>query len=175
MVEVTGTYCLDDLRRFHYFTFWRRGWWLYILVAIPLVILAARAPGADSSTRFANALPFVALLFIYTIFYAVAPDLGAWNQLRKQAHLRDPVSYAFTPETIMIRGTGSSSTIAWSILFKVRETKSLFILYMGPNSGEVVPKRFFQSPDEMERWRALVGASMGAKPIEEPGFVGRWC
>ena len=56
----------------------------------------------------------------------------------------------------------------------VRETKSLFLLYLAPRRAVIVPKRFFESPEQMEQWRQLVLAAVAPKKIEKPGLIGRW-
>ena len=175
MIELHGTYSLDDLTRLHHFQIWYRGWWLYPIVALILVVLAVKSPAPDLATRIVNSIPFLLLLLAYTIFYVIVPFVGSWNQFRKQTYLQDPVVFVFTPKAMSMTGVGISSTTAWNRVIKVRETKSLFILYQGPGSAEMVPKRFFEGPEEIHRWLQLVASRVDPKLIEKPNFIGRWC
>ncbi|MGO9095579.1 MAG: YcxB family protein [Bryobacteraceae bacterium] len=62
-----------------------------------------------------------------------------------------------------------------SELKTLRETKSLFLLYSMSNLAMILPKRLFQSPEQMKQWRQLVLAAIAPKKIEKPGLIGRWC
>jgi hypothetical protein len=57
----------------------------------------------------------------------------------------------------------------------VRETKRLFLLYQVPYLATIVPKRWFESPEQIETWRQIALAGMGPKGIAKGGVVGRWC
>jgi hypothetical protein len=180
--ELNGTLDLADITRFQYFHTLRRTWpiavftALLMLLLVPILVLGGIAnPEPAWRTIFTNALPFFLLLAFCILFLGVMPRRNARKQLAAQSYLREPITYIFTCETITGTGPSAHWSIAWNVLKRVRETKTLFLLYHAPNIAVVVPKRFFQSPSEIEKWRQLVVTYVDAKRIEKPGVVGRLC
>jgi hypothetical protein len=178
-VELHGTLGLAELTRFQYFHILRRSWPLVVVVLIFIVpILASAAianPDPNARAMLTNVTPLLLLLLFYTLSIGVMPYRNARKQLTAQSYLREPITYIFTSETISCSGTNASWSMAWNILQKLRETKSLFVLYHGLNLAVIVPKRFFQNAAEMEKWRQLVLGCVAPKRIEKPGLIGRWC
>jgi hypothetical protein len=180
--ELHGTFDIADMTRFQYFHT-LRGLWpiaifavLVLILFVPLLVLTAVAnPESDWRTVLTNALPFFLLLLFWLFILGVMPLRNARKQLVTQSYLREPITYIFTSETISGTGPSMHWSTAWSVMKRIRETKSLFLLYHGPNIAVIVPKRFFQNPSEMENWRQLVMTSMDPKRIDKPGFVGRLC
>lgn len=122
-----------------------------------------------------HVVTIIIVLLFWALFMGVMPYRNARKQFATLSYLGEPVTYVFTSETISGTGTSASWSTAWNALKVLRETNSLFLLYHGPCAAVIVPKRFFQSPAEMEKWRQLVLACVAPKPIEKPGIVGRWC
>jgi hypothetical protein len=182
VVELRGTFMLADLVRFQYFHVFRRAWLVFVFIAflaivgLPLLaLLRSSDPEVSWWSVYKSAVPFVSLLLLWAFLIMLMPYRNARKQLAGQIYLREPVTMVFSPEAINSTGTGTSGSMAWSLLKHVRETKSLFLLYHAHNMAAIIPKRFFESPDEMERWRQLVAACVDPKLIERPSFIGRWC
>lgn len=180
-VEVGGTLEVADLARYQYYHFLRRLWPVVILLVCAAVLIGPAAiylivtANADElRTRLANAVPFLLLIAFWLSLPIVVPRWAAKKQLKTQSYLREPVSYSFGRDGIEMNGQSVSSRMAWSTIREVRETKSLFLLYHAPNIAIVLPKRFFDGVDELERWRRLVAAAF-SKGISSSLPVGRWC
>jgi hypothetical protein len=71
-------------------------------------------------------------------------------------------------------GMHFSSEIGYEALWSVRETKSLFLLFLGAGSAVVLPKRFFKDPVQQSDWRILLEQRILPKSITTSGFLGRW-
>ena len=180
--ELRGTLRLADVTRFHYFHTLRRTWpigaiaALLLILLVPSLVFAAIAnPGSGWGTVLTNAIPFFGLLLLWLLLLGVMPYFTARKQFAAQSYLREPVVYAFTPETISATGSSMRWSIAWNVVKRVRETKSLFLIYHAANVAVIVPKSFFTSPSEMETWRQIVATHLGSKLIDKPGLVGRSC
>jgi len=165
--------------RFQYFHTWRRIWPIAVFVAliiialVPLLVLIAISnPVYVWHYIFTNAPSFVIFLLFLALIMGFMPYRNARKQFAAQSFLREPITYVFTFETVSGTGPSASWSIAWNVLKRIQETRSLFLLYQGPNIAVIVPKRFFQSTAEMEKWRELCVAH---KRIDKPGVVGRWC
>jgi YcxB-like protein len=184
VIELHGTFTLSDFVRFHYFHTLRLCWWLLAIVAVFLLIVAplflalfvnTYPPVVSWSSVEEGAVPFVAGCLVLTYALTVMPYQRAKKQYAAQNYLREPVRTSFAAEGISSEGSGISSKVVWSIVKQVRETKSLFLLYYSANMALIVPKHFFEAPDQMDQWRQLVAASIDPKLIEKRGLVGRWC
>ena len=163
-IELQGTVVLADLVRAEYFSVLRRIPWLSVIAIILFVLIAP-----------VNAAPLGFIVLVLALITALIPYRIARRHLRDRSYLHKPIAWVFDSEAISSAGTGISSRIAWGLLKRVRETKSMFLLYHSRDAAVIVPKRFFRSLDEMDRWRQLVAAYVDPKLIEKPSFVGRWC
>jgi hypothetical protein len=67
-----------------------------------------------------------------------------------------------------------SSEISYEALWAVRETKSLFLLYLGAGSAILLPKRFFKDAAQQSDWRIFLQQQISPKRIMRSGFLGRW-
>lgn len=72
------------------------------------------------------------------------------------------------------RSDSACSTITWSNVREVCETKTLFLIYLGADIATVIPKRFFRNAGLIEAWKQDVTRNMG-KPIISKGFVATFC
>ena len=180
--ELHGVLGLGDLTRFQYFHALRRAWpiamfaALILIFVLPLGVLAMTLnPNSDWRTVFTNALPFVLLLALWLFLLGVMPYRYARKMLKAQGYLQEPITYTFTDETISGVGSSTHWSLAWNVMKRIRETKSLFLLYHAPNIAIIVPKRFFQSESEMEAWRQFVTRYLDSKRIDKLGLVARMC
>jgi len=181
--QLYGTLDLGDLARFQYFHTFRRTWpvavvaVLILTLVMPLSTLAIIAnPDSDLRPIFTNALPFALLLVLWLFLLGAMPYRNARKALTAQNYLREPITYTFTDETISGMGPSARWSIAWNVIKRMQETRSLFLLYHAPNVAVIVPKRFFQSAREMELWRQLVASYLDSKRIDRPtSGVARLC
>lgn len=182
VLELQGTLHLGDLTRFQYFHTLRRTWpiaaicALILIFVVPLTAFVVIAdPESDWRIILTNAAPFGLLLVLWLFLLGFMPYRNARKALASQAYLREPITYAFTAETISGAGPSAHWSIAWGVVKQIRETKSLFLLYHAPNVAVVVPKRYFQDGSEIDTSRQFVAPHLAAKRIEKPGFVARFC
>jgi hypothetical protein len=181
VIELSGTLTPGEVARFQYFHTLRRTWPV-LLFALPFLVVLLPFLAIESSTNpesswgavLSNAAPFFVLLVVWLVILLYIPYRQAGKQYRSQKYLHEPITYRFSPEGVSGAGPSISWTLTWDIFKAVRETKSLFVMYQGPNIAVVLPKRFFADSAAADEWRRLVSSSM-SKPIEQPGVVGRRC
>jgi hypothetical protein len=181
VIQANGTFRVGDLARSQYFIALRRTWWfigfwvLGLILVAPFVVFIAIGHREGSDAVLQNAIPFALLVSLWVFLVSVLPYRSARRDFAARRHFRDEVSFVFTTEAVSTTGTGLSSSVSWSNVTRFRETNSIFLLYFGPNSASIIPKRFFRSQDEIEKWRELLASSVDPKLIEKPTFIGRWC
>jgi YcxB-like protein len=66
--------------------------------------------------------------------------------------VKETITYTLDATNISVAGDSSQTLIAWSSLYKVKELKGWFLLYVDRNVAHFVPKRSFQ-PDELIKFR----------------------
>jgi hypothetical protein len=89
-------------------------------------------------------------------------------------HVGEPSTLQFMEAGMRRTSPSSSSQFQWNVVTRVFETRTLFVIFVG-EGNLLVPKRYFQSVDEMFAWRAVVEAGIAPKKIVKPGFVARHC
>jgi hypothetical protein len=149
-VEIRGRLLLTDLIRFQSFYSLRRGTMAVLVasVAISSAVMARYVAVRASQTT-------------------ARPPLAAYS--------RGPLAQTFIAQGFSGSTSESSWNCAWSTLKFIGETRSLFLLYQLPYIAIIVPKRWFESAEQIETWRQIATAGIGSRGIEKPGLVGRWC
>lgn len=179
-IEINGTVAAGDLKRFNYFHYLRRTWWVVavlftLLVAGFALSLLVGFNTGDYTIFRENGLTLgFVMLFWIAIFFGM-PHLGAQAMLKSSAAVGHPVAYIFTPNGFRCKGKDHSSKLAWNHIWKVSETGSQFLLYVNAGGAICVPKRFFEDEAQIQAWRGLVASEIAPKTIEAPGFVAKWC
>ncbi len=149
---------------------------MILILFVPLAAFAVTAnPESEWAARLTNASPFALLIVLWLILLGIMPYRNARKAMASHAHLREPITYAFTVETISATSPSAHWSIAWDLVKRLSETKSLFLLYHAPNMAVAVPKHFFQNTPELDSWRQFAAARLGSERIEKPGIVARFC
>ena len=178
LVELSGTFAFRDLLRFQYSQCYQRTWWIILLmmfISLVGVVLALVVAMLTSDLELArdNGTPFLLLLAFWTCI-ATTPYRGAKRLMKTSAYFSAPITYIFTLRGIHSTGIHISSDISYEALWAVRETKSLFLLYLSAGSALVLPKRFFKDAVQQNDWRLLIEQRIFPKGIAKPGLLGRW-
>lgn len=139
-----------------------------VLLAVAVAVLTS-----DWGLVRHNGTPFL-LMLIFWIFIMATPYLAAKRLMKTTIPLSAPITCIFSPRVIQRTGTHFSSEISYEALWAVRETKSLFLLYLGAGSAILLPKRFFKDASQQDDWRILVEQRISPKHITKSGFLGRW-
>lgn len=79
--------------------------------------------------------------------------------LKKTPGLQGNVRFQFDESGYALETMQARAEVKWAALSKWSETKKSFLLYQNPRIGSVVPKRFFQSPGDVDAARNLLIAS----------------
>lgn len=92
---------------------------------------------------------------IFVLYLAIAIYRNANSNFKTTKTLHETLSYEFNLEGVTVIGQTFNSTIQWNSFHKVREFKKWFLLYTNKQIAMLIPKRAFNSPSEMESFRAL--------------------
>jgi hypothetical protein len=117
---------------------------------------------------FSFILPVLGVLIsTLAIRYLLIPFQIA-NTFNKRKDLSEPITYEFDGAHISSSALTNQSSRPWSDICEIKENKDICLLYFGLNCFYIIPKRFFTSPEDMEKMRSWVYES----PVIKPNNVG---
>lgn len=74
--------------------------------------------------------------------------------------LHESVTYEITSSFISMNGESFNSTLHWKTLYRVREIKGWFLLYTTRSTALIIPKKVFNSNEEINTFRNLAFSSV---------------
>jgi hypothetical protein len=178
-IELEGVITVGDTARFVYYHQLRKTWW-YLL---PLILLAASMLGLSilawvllgTTDLLRNAGgPMAVVLCFWGWCFGWAPYRYAQKILGKHAASGEAVKLAFDESGIDWQGPNASSHMGWEAVEYLDETRTLYLLYIGPVAAIRVPKRFFSNAARMETWRTLVGERLSGDKVRPRSWIGRY-
>ena len=163
-VEVSVSLSVWDIYRFQARTLFERFWFV---LAIPVIVLGlalflfiavwfsptqAAAHATQTGQVLVNALPLVGL---FSFIFLVLPYFSAVSA-RKNPNLHGDSVYTLSPAGVRIRGPHGEAELRWSAFVRAKELKWAFLLYPQKNVAHVIPKRGFQSNEDVLQCRELL-------------------
>ncbi len=175
MIELHGAYRFADSLRLQLYYRFRRTWPLVIAAFfISCVALALLAAGPRREFLFMLCL-FAILFGLWLALNVVLMFWTACRQLGVKGCLKETVSLAFSADGIECRrGSGDRTKVNWTDLHTINETKTFFLLHMGPGVA-IVPKRFFMSDEQMDLWKRVAATGIAPTKIVTRGFARILC
>ncbi len=85
-----------------------------------------------------------------------APLLAARNFVQKNPSVLGPTNQTIGPTGVFTENARGQATLGWNAYQRVRETPEVFLLYAQSNFATVVPKRCFNGPDDIQRYRGII-------------------
>jgi hypothetical protein len=92
----------------------------------------------------------VLFIVLFLLFLPVSVFRGATANYKATKALHEPITYAFTPDSITTYGESFQSTIQWNALHKIRESGPWLMLYTNKQVAMMIPKKAFASDAELE-------------------------
>ena len=84
------------------------------------------------------------------------PFVAARDFVRKNPDILGPSNQTIGPKGVFTENARGQATLAWNAYQRVRETSDLFLLYPQSNFAIIVPKRCFNSQDDVHRYREII-------------------
>jgi hypothetical protein len=106
-------------------------------------------------------LVLIGLVFAINLvpFYVLA----ARAQWRANPQLHEEFQLTLTPEQLHFKAVTSDSTLHWECYSTYYESENIFLLVQGKSMYNIVPKRAFRSPEQIEEMRSLLASAIQAK------------
>ena len=85
------------------------------------------------------------------------------KQYKSSPIMQNEMEYTITDEFIESSNPLSGGRIAWDGIIKAVESDTEFLLYASSKFSNFLPKRIFDSAEQMETFRSLVKEKLGEK------------
>lgn len=140
----------------------RSSWAIRVLFWISVAFLGWMAYSVlrDSETHFLNGLMavvgvamFLSLILFLKLF---GPWLGARQFVKKNPTKLGPSKVSISSHGVDYESLQANTTAKWSAYPRILETKDLFLLYTQSNIAQILPKRCFENPDEINDLRKIL-------------------
>jgi|GEM_PF-4411457 len=95
------------------------------------------------------------LLFVMGLSYVV-PHFAARSFVKKNPNKLGPVTHSIGPDGTSYEGQHGSGRTTWEAYQRIRETKELFLLYPQSTFAQILPKRCFDNPRDIETYRQIL-------------------
>ena len=128
--------------------------WIYAFIFIMDVALLVALLSQWQKTGEVNSfLAFVLAIGIVAFVYIVANNIIRMVKTAKLEDSKPVFHYTFTKGTMHCDADGNGFDLAWSQLYKVIETKKMFLVYVNKEAALIVPKSSFNSNEDIEAFR----------------------
>jgi hypothetical protein len=127
-------------------------------VVYPLLLVSRIATQNPTDHWWAFFIPWAMLLFLIAGQYFNAKKHMASNKA-----LSETIHYVFSQAGINATAASSSGSTAWQNVFEAHETGRNFLIFISKNMMYTIPKRCFHSTEQLESFKALLRAQLGAK------------
>ena len=172
-IEISGLYQVRDFLRFRIYTGLRFVWPVILLLLVISVLGFVWLPFAEPRDR-SGAIQLALIPLFWSALLVAPQPFAAKRQFNSQPYLKEPVSFHFDAAGMQSKSAAGGGEARWPAFHRVRELGSMFVLYTAPNLGSLLPKRFFQSAEELAAFRELVAAGIAPKKLARPGIWSRW-
>ncbi|MGE5630803.1 MAG: YcxB family protein [Caulobacteraceae bacterium] len=103
------------------------------------------------------------LLFVITFFTINLPLIvkkSSRKMMAKNAQIKQTQHYQITEQKIIFGSENGNGQLTWDKVFEVREDKNFFTIYINKTQAYLIPKRFIDSPRDIETIRDIVKQSV---------------
>lgn len=160
-IELQFKLTRDDIREFQLQHLIRnRGRRLLILLGILVLVCLYFAVSFYQESGWPGALsiciPFVLFVALWWFILVRALTRGA----AMNPALFEQQQYTFRTEMINMKGETFSAEVSWGHMTKLTETQNLFLLYSGPMTARILPKRAF-APEQVAAFLQMARTTEG--------------
>lgn len=145
-----------------------------VRMPVPLAAPAPKPPNPEPGIMVA--LPYLlilALVLSYVFLRLRFPKSAIKKAFDRDPRLAERQQVTLCDEHATFRTETASSVFIWTHFTHFAETKTLFVLLVSQTAAQLIPKRAFGSPQEMEEFRGFALAHVGNTPIGFPVQVER--
>lgn len=129
--------------------------------------LACGAYLATSANMFWPGVGLILLMGLLALMILSAFFIIPQVQFRREVRFRDWYELRFSNDGIYFRTLNIKSELRWSLYSRALVDAHSYVLYYGKSTFTVIPKRYFQDPEQLARFDRLVEEKIAT--IVRPG------
>ena len=135
----------------------RHGWKpIAFATAFGVLVLAVAAFfSVSSEDGWRGQLVFFGLGLFLTVYIWVFLLYRAYRQVKLSPNLQGTVRFQFDDAGFVAEASHTRVENKWTGIVKWKEGKHCFLVYTNPSMANIIPKRFFQSPPDVDAVREL--------------------
>jgi|GEM_PF-2356472 len=180
-VELDGRLTFSEALRCYYLhNRWCNLWSNWnVLIALAVVVLTAVPPRLVFPATFAERflLPAGAsslvLACVLVLVLAVMPCFAARQRWKGPDQSQD-TRYTFDAAGYEVAQPNWRYRVDWTSVREIRESRSLFFLYLLPTQATILPKRYFRDARSLAAWRSLLATCAPTVPVRCNSIAGRF-
>ncbi|CAN7268805.1 YcxB family protein [Rossellomorea sp. LjRoot5] len=172
VLTVRGTLTFKEYKKFS--SFHSRRWVIWFTLSTFILFFALSIyflynPGDIFSFGEMAAILFVSStvsVFISVIFFLYAKAvirIKATREYKSDQLIKKEFIYTFSEEGINQNRGRSINYIEWNEIVFVREDPPMFLLYVSKNKSIVIPRRFFESIEELKLFKQIIRENVPSK------------
>jgi hypothetical protein len=178
-VELEGRLTFGEALRYSFLH--RCGYWsnwatCTVLAFIALLVLRCLdliPPGTAADRFLPGGTSPLTILVVFGFVGFILPYLIAREQY-KGPDLSDPTHYTFDAVGYEVVQPVWRYRVDWTSVREIRESRSMFLLYLNRTQRTIIPQRFFPDDQTLAAWRVLVATHAPSVPIRRNSIAGRF-
>jgi hypothetical protein len=126
----------------------------------PVMLFITLITGFMLVALISNSIPILDYRWFFGLMFFIMPVLvyyQAGKNYKTNNFLKETIEYEFNVDNVIIKGETFASTMALKNLHKVKETRTLLLLYNSNLTAFIIPKDRFKDKDEITRVRQILG------------------
>ncbi|NLL06875.1 MAG: YcxB family protein [Clostridiaceae bacterium] len=141
-------------------------WLIFMIISLPGIVFLCIL----DIYSLLNILPTYLLIILIVCAIEFLPLLVDYlvsrNSFMKSKLLQSINCLEFSRDNYKIYSAEGISSLLWEEVYKIRETRRFFLLYLSPLKVTVIPKRCFQSQEEIEDLRIIFKDCLPKKKLK---------
>lgn len=144
---------------------WMRWMGYVVVVGTPLILVALTLAygGTVAGAIRSNWLLMLGFPLLWLVGLPLLQRWGAARTFRSTRTLQGDHVYTFASDGLTVATAVSTSHLAWGAIARVVETRDFVLLFQNQMVAMFIPKAAFEAPSQLQEWRALVAAQIGAR------------
>lgn len=106
----------------------------------------------------------LASLILLTFYFLIA--FHSKKVFKSQRRLQEEQNYIINDDGISLINKSSNNNIGWENIFKVTESKNSIFIYLGNVNSMIIPKRAFNSNDDITILKDIIKRNLSAEKIK---------
>ncbi len=166
-IEIQVSLQFNDFFKFNLSLLFRKVWYQLLFIMSIFAIMTFPISFTDDYIR---SQPNILITRIVVIFVVILLPISIYLKLKKSILIDkkaiEEFRFDFSELGIECTSLSVSSNTYWSKVSKVEETKRYFWIFTSEESGFIIPKRCFKSPEQLNNLNELFKNKLDKKKLE---------